>query len=171
MDLFETLGQALNPKEAKIQALNAELTVINKKIESIEGRTDYTDRVAASFPLGMVGGSGKNTAYLNRKREQSIEKTVVNAVIACKLYKEREAIKAKIKDIENDGEAKRAAQKEKNIHSLVQYWVSIKKGDTIDIGGNAPVIVTKKNAKSLETGSGCKWTAAEIIGKEAAKIL
>lgn len=49
---------------------------------------------------------------------------------------------------------------------LAEYWKTIKVGDSIDVGGNSRPTVTKKNAKSLETGTDCKWTAAEIIGRK-----
>ncbi len=170
-NIFETIAAATSPKEIKLTALRAELATVTQRIDKIHGHTDYTDRVAASFHLGMVGGSGRNTASLNRKRERALDKTIDNAKICVQLYKQRNALTAQIADIENNGEEKRRLQKERLNAARVVYWNEIKVGDKIDIGGNYPAEVTKKNAKSLETGTGCKWTAAEIIGKEAAQLI
>lgn len=153
-----------------LQEAQEELYIVNQKLDKINGRTDYTDLVAKSFPLGMVGGSGRNVASLNRKREASLEKTISNAVIATTLYKRQSELETHIKDIENNGPAKRAAKKEETNKLLAQYWLSLKAGDFIDIG-NGKTLISKKNKKSLETGSGCKWTVSEIIGREAAKLI
>ena len=66
---------------------------------------------------------------------------------------------------------KASDRKEKFITAKVAYWRNLKVGDAVDIGGNYLVVIVRKNAKSFTTESGVKWTAAEIIGSEAAARL
>lgn len=76
---------------------------VQAKLNRMNGvRPDETARVAQSFHLGMVGGSGPNTARLNRIRERSIERTVANAVEYFRLTEELAWIKASIRAIETE---------------------------------------------------------------------
>lgn len=157
-------------KDSKI-----ELQTVLQRINRLNPENTYTAQVAKSFHLGMVGGSGRNNYRLNKRREREMEKSIANSKELVKLYNRRDYLNQLIPSIES-GEYERKIQekadkKEKTNTALVEYWNSIKVGDKIDIGGNSLVEVTKKNKKSLETGSGCKWTVAEIIGKQAASLI
>jgi hypothetical protein len=162
-------------QEAEI--LKIKLAALLPKIERLERQINggYTAQVAKSFHLGMVGGSGRNTHRLNKRRSSEIDKTIDNAILSVQLCKERDALIYNIEYIESGRRDKdlkdRTNQKEKLKIGLVQYWNGLKAGDLIDIGGNSKVQITRKNKKSIETGAGCKWSAAEIIGKEAANLI
>lgn len=173
MELFETLGEALKPVNSETIEMRIDLQVIERKIETLERQQNggYTAQLAKSFHLGMVGGGGRNTAKLNRRRANELDKTIERAVIACKLYKERDALKSKIDYIESGKREKDIEKKQTQSELRAQYWKNLKVGDKLIVGGNSDPIITRKNAKSCETETGCKWTAAEIIGKEAAKLL
>lgn len=167
--MFETLGAALNPETAK---MHSELSEIEAKINNL-GRLEnssYTSQVSKSFYLGMVGGSGRNTYRLNQRREREMDKPIERAKILVELYKKRDNLKASILYIESGKRDQDKIKKDQTNIKLADYWKSLKAGDFIDIG-NGKTEITKKNAKSLETGSGCKWYAAEIIGKKAAALL
>lgn len=151
--------------------LNAELSVVNAKIKRLTPSDDYFNRLSSSFHLGMVGGSGRNVRSLNRRRERSLDKTIDNAVILTGLYRERDLLENKIKDIEDGGPGKRAEARKKGAELRAEYWRMLKVGDELEVGGNTKPVITKKNKKSCETGIECKWTAAEIIGKDAAALL
>ncbi len=155
-----------------IDELKSRHSILVGRITKLETQQNggYTAQVARSFHLGMVGGSGRNVSKLNRRRGAELDRTIDRAVVLTKLYAERNTIEAKIKDLENDGPAKRAAKKEERNRLMAEWWKQLKVGDDIAIRRD-PVLITKKNAKSCETGSGCKWTAKEIIGKEAAALL
>jgi len=156
----------------KLDQLKAELIQINSKIEKLTRVSDYTDLVAKSFHLGMVGGSGKNIGHLNRKRAESLDRTISNAVKITSLFKKQGDLERQIKDIEQNGPQKRAAAKKTRNEIYAQYWKDLKVGDELNLGNpNGNPIITKKNAKSCETSGGCKWMACEVIGKEAAKLL
>ena len=171
-DIFKTFGEIFRPENPETLPLKIELTEVLNKIESLERQQNggYTSRVAKSFHLGMVGGSGRNVHGLNKRRGAELDRTIEKAVILCELYKKRNSLQTRIEYIES---GKRDADEKKKADSLVllaEYWKGLKAGDFIDIG-NGKTLITKKNAKSLETGSGCKWTASEIIGKKASALL
>ena len=158
--------------EQEIAELQNQLELVKSKISRLEAAQNggYTAQVAQSFHLGMVGGSGKNVGRLNRRREHELDKTIDRALVLVDLYKERNSLEVRIKDYQEDGPAKREAQKIEKNKRLAEWWKSLKIGDDARVS-NHPVLITKKNAKSCETGVGCKWTAREIIGKEAAALL
>ena len=160
-------------KTAVLEALNTDLNLLASKIERLEAAQNggYTAQVAKSFHLGMVGGSGRNVASLNRRRGAELDRTIERAKQLTDLYKQRNAIETKIKDINENGEEKRQAQREEKYKALAEWWKALKVGDDICIRPDCPVLITKKNKKSAETESGCIWKAADIIGKKAAELL
>lgn len=170
-NIFEQLGEILKPVNPETVEFHVELKEVERKIEGLERQQNggYTSQVAKSFHLGMVGGSGRNVRGLNKRRSAELDKTIDRAVILCELYKKRNGLKAKIEYIES---GKRDADKVKAANleiKMAEYWKSLKVGDKLIMANDA--IITKKNAKSCETESGCKWTAAEVIGRKAAALL
>lgn len=57
-----------------------------------------------------------------------------------------------------------------HLQKLAEKWNQLKVGDKVDVGGNVPLVIHKKNKKSFVSTSGTKWTAEELIG-EAVKYL
>ena len=157
-------------KQNQIECLQKELQAVQHQIRKLEGVRDITDRVASSFHLGMVGSSGRNTAKLNRKREAALDKAIERAQILTKLYARERSLLVRIGDFENDGPAKRAANKQRNLEIKAEYWRNLKPGDIVTLYTGNQITVQKKNRKSIFSEN-CKWTAAEIIGREAAKLL
>lgn len=169
--IFETLAAATNPETAKMRS---DLAHYEKMIKELEAKQNggYTAQVAKSFYLGQVGGSGRNTARLNHIRSNELEKTIDRAVILTGLYKKRDGLQRDINYIESGRRDLDLKKKEETAILTAEYWRRLKPGDTVSVGiTGAQVVITKKNAKSIETGSGCKWTATEIIGKKAASLL
>jgi hypothetical protein len=121
----------------------------------------------------MVGGSGRHTGTLNRRRARNLDKTIDNAVIFCRLDSELREVERKLSAAiyQRDHAEEIKAKKEKKIEILTGYWNQIKAGDDVTLPFGNIVKVTKKNAKSIMTGPECKWTAADIIGLEAAARL
>jgi len=154
-----------------IETLKQQLTHVQSKIKKLDPSDPYLDRLSGSFHLSRVGGSGKNTHRLNKRRESSLEKTIANAVLLVPLYRTRDSLIAQIKDLESGGPVKRAEEKSLVNTYSAEYWRSIQVGDSVTVWSGNAIIVTKKNKKSLESAGGCKWTAAEIIGKAAAALL
>lgn len=89
MKLLENMTLAELERERDNQ--QAILNRVNKHLEAIHGQKDYSDEVAKSFHLGMVG------FRRDRKRvNQTLNKAIKNGVEACGLYEERDAARAKI---------------------------------------------------------------------------
>lgn len=172
-NLFETLGEILKPVNPETVSMRIDLRDIENKIASLERQQNggYTAEVAKSFHLGMVGGSGRNTARLNRIRGNELDRTIDRAVILTGLYKKLDELQRNIDYIETGKRERDISKKQTQAELRAQYWKNLKVGDTLIIGGNTDPVITKKNFKSCETGEGCKWTAAEIIGKDAAKLI
>jgi hypothetical protein len=155
-----------------LQTLKNELANVEYQIKMKTPNDSYLDNVSRSFHLGMVGGSGRNTYRLNKRREASLDRTIKAAVILCPLYRLRDGLIKQIGDIESG----RAAKKELSIIDIrlkrVEMWKNLKAGDELPIGNsNGNPIIKTKNAKSVITTSGTKWTVSEIIGREAAHLL
>src|SRR5690554_1431711 len=63
--------------------------------------------------------------------------------------------------------------KKKAVEIIVQRFAALKAGDKIDVGGNAPAIIAKKNRFSVITDGGSKYTIRELygIGHDQAKAV
>lgn len=148
------------------------LIIVNNRISKLEGVTDYTDLVAKSFYLGMVGGSGRNTSRLNKRRERSMDASIKRAVLLVPLYKERSNLERNIEDIESGKAEKKALTVIDRRQAMAEYWRRLKVGDELNVGNsNGNPIIKKKNRLSAETTSGTKWTASEVIGREASRLI
>jgi len=157
-----------------LEDLKYRLSAVNQKISKINGldKNSHTAQVANSFYLGMVGGSGRNNNSLNKKRERDLNKTIDNAIILTALYKDRSDFEKKINYIESGQKEKDEAKKITRSEALAIYWKNLKAGDILDVGNsNGNPTILKKSLKSVTTIGGCKWTAIEIIGKNAAQLL
>jgi len=157
-----------------LEDLKYRLSAVNQKISKINGldKNTHTAQVANSFYLGMVGGSGRNNNSLNKKRESELSKTIENAKILTALYSESSELERKINYMESGQKEKDEAKKITRSEALAIYWKNLKSGDILDVGNsNGNPTILKKSLKSVTTTSGSKWTAIEIIGKNAAQLL
>lgn len=173
-NIFQKLGEILKPENPQTLHLKIELSEVLKKIEPLERAQNggYTSDVAKSFHLGMVGGSGRNTYRLNKRREREMEKTIERAVILCNLYKKRDGLLKQIEDIESGAAEKRELSIIERRIKKAEMWKALKVGDELPIGNNnGNPVIKKKNRLSVETEGGVKWMASEVIGRDAAKFL
>lgn len=161
-------------QEDNLTALKNELLQVELKLKALRknNESEHTSRVAQSFHLGMVGGSGRNNASLNKRRAKELDKTIDNAIISTDLYEKQRDLIKRIDYIESGKKEAFEAKQKREQELLVQYWRELKAGDELNIGNsNGNPIISKKSAKSVTTQGGAKWTAAEIIGKKAASLL
>jgi hypothetical protein len=153
-----------------LQQLKERAATIQARIDKLNGKTDITDEVGKAFYMGRVGGSGRNTYSLNRKRERALDRTIDDALEAGRLRNDLEAIHSQIKRIETESTEQWANKQQAKIDGRIAYWNDLKPGDSM-LMGNGNIIVKKKNRKSFTCTSGINWSAAEIIGKQAAEKL
>lgn len=155
-----------------LQDMKTELISVNAKLKKFQDAdaNSYTAQVAKSFHLGMVGGSGKNNYRLNKRREAEFNRSIEQAKTITALYSRRSELERKIEYIESGQQERDADKKQTRAEILAQWFRDLKPGDTFQPGGNV-LTISKVSKKSILTVSGCKWTAYEVIGKEAAKLL
>lgn len=144
------------------------LAGIDKKIAALEGVRLESDRVAEYFDKGRVGGSGGAVNKLNRQRERDLDKTIDNAVKLKALYEERDRLTRRIDNEDSGRNAQRKAVAQTVNERMLETWDALKPGDPVP--GLQGVTVKKKNAKSIITNSGTKWTIEEITGLRSAEI-
>ena len=157
-------------KAAQMELLQQQLSVVQNRIKRLEGVQDITNRLATSFHLGMVGGSGRNTRKLNKKKEAALDKTIDRAKLLTQLYEQERSMQYQIKDLQENGPEKRDTYRKRMAQLRADYWKNLKAGDTITLYTGNQIKITKKNLKSL-VSENCSYSATEIIGKEAAKLL
>ena len=160
----------------QLDELKSELNLINQKIERIEAadKNSYSAQMARTFHLGMVGGSGnkKNIHKLNARREKDMNKSIAQAKVNCAFYDRKGLLEKMILDIESGADVKRQTDKDNGNINMAKWWKSLKAGDKINLFGNSEIEIKSIRGKTLtSTFMNCKYTANEIIGKAAAKLL
>lgn len=166
-NIFQSIANVINPKiaELEMQLLDVEI-----QIKKHTPNDSYFNALSRSFPLGMVGGSGRNTRQLNKRREASINRSIEASKVLTPLYSKRDNLTRQIEDIKSG----KAEKREINAITLriakADYWRSLKVGDELNLGNsNGNPIIAKKARLSVTTTNGVKWTASQVIGREAAK--
>jgi GGDEF domain-containing protein len=126
-----------------------------KTNESIGNMADKTD-MPGTYVTGSSGVSRSRIKKINRQLDRRIDRAVENV----KAREDLAWVNAKIqsqKDVHKKG-----IINDEVVSRLDKQFASIKVGDFIDIGGNHPLRVIKKNKKTVVTDQGVKWTANEI---------
>ena len=157
----------------KLSTLKDELAIVVDKIKRLEIAQNggYTAEVAKSFYIGMVGGSGRNTTGLNKKRERELHSTIEIAKKLTILYTKRDGLSKQITDIETGAYQVRENTFLKRRQMLAKWFINLKIGDDILLRPDVPLLISVKNKKSVIIQGGTKYSAAEIIGREAAKLI
>lgn len=155
-----------------IEELKLELADVNRKIDRLQPNDSYLDAVHRSFPLGMVGGSGRNVRSLNKRRAASMDRSIERSKVLAPLYEKQGNLTRRINDIESGKDEKREENFITRAIAMAKMWKALKPGDELPIGNsNGNPTIKVKNFKSVITTNGTKWTATEVIGKRAAKYI
>lgn len=134
---------------------------------------------SATNPAGDIGGIRSRSA----KRKNQIMDAYIDAAGKYAPAKARvESLQKQIADIESgEREAREARQeaarpaREAAVAEFkakrVAWFDGLKAGDSVDIGGNQPVVIIKKNRNSIKTGpqKDAVWTLREITGIDHAE--
>jgi hypothetical protein len=156
-----------------ILELKADLINVNTRIKKLTPNESYLNSVSKSFHLGRVGGSGRNIYRLNKRREQALNRSLQVVGILSKLYQQRSGLEKQIEDIESGNVAKREETVITKRMRMAELWKALKVGDEIPLNnpnGN-PKIKVKNRLSVISDGLNVKYTASEIIGREAAKYI
>lgn len=155
-----------------VDELKTELLLVNQQINRLQPSDSHVDGVARSFHLGMVGGSGRNVHRLNKRKAAYIDRTVAAAVKLCPLYEKRSNLEKQISDIETGVAAQRQETVIDQRIKRAAMWRNLKAGDELPLGNsNGNPTIKTKNRLSVITTGGTKWTAAEVIGREASRFI
>lgn len=149
-----------------VNELKIELSIVQQQIKRLQPHDAILDNMPA-----RIGGSGKYTSYFNKRREAYLERTIEAAKKLVPLYEKEKNLQKQIEDIESGAAEKRELTIHQKRMAKAEYWRNIKAGDLVALPLGNTITVVKKNRLSIETEMGNKWTAAEIIGREAAKLI
>lgn len=156
----------MTSEEKVIQNLEIELSIVQQQIKRLQPHDAVLDNMPA-----RIGGSGKYTNYFNKRREAYLNRTIEAAKKLVPLYEKEKNLQKRIEDIKSGELQRRELNVIQKRQQKAEYWKNIKPGDQVPLPLGNTVKVVKKNRLSIETEMGNKWTAAEIIGREAAKLI
>lgn len=137
-----------------LEQLKEKRDKLQRQIDKLHQKDGYLNEVSKHFHLGTVGGSGKNNAKLDQRREASINRSIE----AGKLIKERIDIDKQIEYIESGKQQSREQAKE----NMQQKLRSAQVGDLVldSAFGWVKVIRVNKNTLTIQTTSGYKEARA-----------
>ncbi|KKN83522.1 hypothetical protein LCGC14_0297600 [marine sediment metagenome] len=134
-----------------------QLAAAIEKIEKLQEGYRKTDDPGTAV-TGRSGISRVRTKRIAQQRDRTIDL----AVRSVKLREDLERVEAQIKA--QRGAPKREAAERGATDRLTEQFDTIEVGDLIDVGGNTPLRVIKKNRKTVITDGGSKWGPREIVG-------
>lgn len=129
----ESDGITLSDKDKS--SIRSKMELAEKIRNKLNGTGDsYLDAVRDSFPLGMVGGSGRNNARLNSRREKAMDKSISQAGENVKQYNKADGYEKEALDmLQGKGTesslADRSAKKETGKKEFARKAIEYKKGD------------------------------------------
>lgn len=157
-----------------LDKMKIDLFLKKSKLESLDKKMNgsYTETMLKSFHLGMIGGSGnkRNLYRLNKRRESDLNKSIDLSKQYTQLTNEIRSLENNIDFIESGKKERQEQNKIARNQELANWFKQLKKGDTFQPEANV-LVIEKVNTKSIVTDNGCKWSALEVIGKDAAKLL
>lgn len=142
------------------QELAARLEEVLRQIEKLGDEPQ--DPLGNYFHLGQAGGSA-TTKRLREQKDRYLDKTIDRAVKLVPLYKERDALQTRIQDIDNGKFEKQIKLENKAIELVLKFWEQLKPGDTFT-PANKPIIIKRKNKKTVTDINGYRWTRSEVLG-------
>lgn len=131
---------------------------IYDKLSEVEAKiTAYHRTVKTGVDINPAGDIGGIRSRSAKAKERIFDRYSRDAATAVALYNERDRIKAKIAFIEE------APEREKRDIAKLLFWDNIKAGDTFQ-PGNYPIRIIRKNAWSITTEGGTRWSIVEVVG-------
>jgi len=138
-----------------IEELQAELAIVLAALER-HYRTALTG--SETNPAGDIGGIRSRS---QRQKNAIFNRYMREATEGVALATQRDNLQRRITILKDMPERERRAH-EIAIEKL-EWWDGLKPGDTFT-PGNAPLVIARKNRKTLITASGSRWTIEEVTG-------
>jgi hypothetical protein len=117
----------------------------------------HKDSMPGVYVTGRDGVSQQRQQQLNHNLERIIDAAVEISRREAELRRVETSLEAldRAPEIALRKAARRVQQEE--------MFAGIQVGDLINVGGNLPLEVARKNKKSLITTGGTKWTVSEVV--------
>lgn len=127
------------------EPLKKELEKVEAKISKLTLSDSHLDSVQQHFHLGRVGGSGRNVAKLNARRERFLDKTIDQAREYTSLAAQRSQLLHKIDHIESG----RKEHLERAKNELLEALKHVEPGDALLDAVYGRVEVVRRNRKTI----------------------
>lgn len=138
--------------------LEARRTALQAKVDRLSG--DQPNDIPGTLITGRSGVPAARTRRLNKQIDRSVDR----AVACTKAAQELRAVESRIEWIRSGGKQKLEAQEQRIRFAQEEVFNRIQVGDLVNIGGNHPVQVVRKNRKSITTDMGTRFGVHEIYG-------
>lgn len=127
--------------------LRLELDRVNRqmKIALDKGEDKYLNEVGRHFHLGMVGGSGRNTRKLNKRRERALDRSLDAARTVTELHNRQQALERQLASLEEG----RADAREAARLAVLELVKALKPGDPVMDSAYGECTVVRVNQKTL----------------------
>ncbi len=90
------------PVVPPLHVLKAKLERVEKRLRKLGHEDAHLAGLSRHFHLGRVGGSGRNTARLNRRREAALDKSIREAKLSRELQGERNYLLSQIRTYDDE---------------------------------------------------------------------
>jgi len=143
-----------------LTALETRRAALQARIDQLSA--DNPNEIPGTYITGRSGVPANRTRRLNVQIERS-----VNRAVECRKAAEQlRDVESRIQWIRTGGRQKLDRQEERIRSAQEALFARIEVGDHVNIGGNQPVKVLRKNRKSITTDMGTRFGVYEIYGME-----
>jgi len=139
-------------------SLVAKLNQLERKLEKISEAQEHAQQT--DMPGTLVTGRSGIPLSRQKKLDRQLDRTIE---LAQKYIQTKSAIDEIKSKIAAQKKKPQQQEKEKRIMDLLEkQFQEIEVGDFVDVGGNVPIQVAKKNPRTIVSPGGVKYTAKEI---------
>lgn len=139
------------------------LTQKKQELAAVEAKLARL-RTSETNPAGDIGGI---RSWSRKRREGNIERAITNASKSIPLWGKRKSLLQDIAILESGKELPKPVtgpSRESMAKYALKVFEKVQVGDLVDIGGNSPIRVAKKNRASIIDECGEKWTFRDLYG-------
>lgn len=139
-----------------------------EKLDSIERRIASLERAAGSTIRTGHGDIGGIRSWSNKRKQRASDRRIDACVELAKLYPQRDGLKSDVIQLQMHGPflppPRKPTREELAAAAFKVFSEHWQVGGFLDVGGNSPLKIVKKNRLSILTEGGSKWTFEELTG-------
>lgn len=141
-----------------LEVLEARRAALQERADRLAA--DNPNDIPGTYVTGRSGVPASRTKRLNRQIERSVDR----AVEFTKTLQELRQVESRIEWLRSDGPGKMKRREDLVRRAQEDLFTRIQVGDLVNVGGNHPVKVFRKNRKSVTTDGGVRFAVYEIYG-------